>query len=86
MTTRTRRATSPTLATASAARPAPVPSTGRWLPIPRAAGHMLRAEARRQADEAVAGCVDAWDECDDPETPQVVWSSWIAGHESHSFA
>jgi len=25
-----------------------------------------------QADEAVAGCVDAWDECDDPETPQVV--------------
>ena len=25
-----------------------------------------------QADEALARCVDAWDECDDPETPQVV--------------
>ena len=27
--------------------------------------------AESQADGAVAGCVDAWDECDDPKTPQV---------------
>ena len=27
--------------------------------------------AESQADGAVAGCVDTWDECDDPETPQV---------------
>jgi hypothetical protein len=27
--------------------------------------------AESQADGAVAGCVDAWDECDDPETAQV---------------
>ena len=27
--------------------------------------------AESQADGAVAGCVDAWDECNDPKTPQV---------------